>query len=117
MIVEVIILDGLQRIGQQGWHLLGAQDDAIFAMAWKDLREKAGSPDHERICRNCHDRLADLVATQLPTPGGLSSEALRRAAQLDAGLGEVLQVCRLFQWLIPGLIVNVAYFRHQLESI
>jgi hypothetical protein len=23
----------------------------------------------------------------------------------------------LFQWLLPGLIVNVAYFRHQLEAV
>ncbi len=88
-----------------------------FAMAWEDLREKARSPHHESVCRDCHYRLADLVATQLPNPGGLSSDALRRAAELDASLEEVLQVCRLFQWLIPGLIVNVAYFRHQLEAV
>ncbi len=34
----------------------------------------------------------------------------------DASLEEVTQVCRLFQWLLPGPIVNVAYFRHQLEA-
>ncbi len=90
---------------------------SYFAVAWEDLREKAGSPKHESICLDCHDRLADLVATKLPNPGGLSSDALRRASELDASLGEVLQVCRLFQWLIPGLIVNVAYFRHQLEAL
>ncbi len=90
---------------------------SYFAMAWEDLREKAGSPDHESICRAFHDRIANLVATQLPNPGRLSSEALHRAAELDAGLGKVHEVCRLFQWLIPGLIVNVAYFRHQLEAV
>jgi len=26
-------------------------------------------------------------------------------------------MCRLFQWLLPGLITNVAYFRHQLEAV
>ena len=86
-------------------------------MAWKDLRDKAGSPGHEAICQACHDRAANLVASELPNPGGLSAAAIRRAAEADAGLDEVIQVCRLFQWLLPGLILNVAYFRHQLEAV
>ncbi len=89
---------------------------SYFALAWKNLREKAGTKEHERICQDCHERIASLVATQLPNPGGLSSDALRQAAESDASLEEVVQVCRLFQWLIPGLITNVAYFRHQLED-
>ncbi len=90
---------------------------SYFAVAWQDLREKAGSPVHETICLACHDRVANLVAMDLPNPGGLSSDALRRAAEADASLDEVTQVCRLFQWLLPGLITNVAYFRHQLEAV
>ena len=90
---------------------------SYFAMAWKDLRDKAGSPGHEAICQACHDRAANLVASELPNPGGLSAAAIRRAAEADAGLDEVIQVCRLFQWLLPGLILNVAYFRHQLEAV
>ncbi len=89
---------------------------SYFALAWKNLREKAGTKEHERICQDCHERIASLVATQLPNPGGLSSDALRQAAESDASLEEVVQVCRLFQWLIPGLTTNVAYFRHQLEA-
>ena len=90
---------------------------SYFAMAWQDLREKAGSPAHEAICQACHNRVAKLIVTDLPNPGGLSSDALRRAAEADASLDEVTQVCRLFQWLLPGLITNVAYFRHQLEAV
>ena len=90
---------------------------SYFAMAWNDLREKAGSPVYETICKACHDRVANLVATELPNPGDLSSNALRRAAKTDASLDEVIQVCRLFQWLLPGLITNVAYIRHQLEAV
>ena len=90
---------------------------SYFAMAWNDLREKAGSPAHETICQACHDRVANLVAMELPNPGDLSSDTLRRAAEADSSLEEVIQVCRLFQWLLPGLITNVAYFRHQLEAV
>jgi len=90
---------------------------SYFALAWKDLREKAGTKAHESICQDCHDRVAEMVAYQLPNPGKLSSDSLRRAAENDASLDEIIQVCRLFQWLIPGLITNVAYFRHQLEAV
>jgi len=90
---------------------------SYFRLAWADLRETAGTPAHEAICQACHDRVAELAAVGLPNPGRLSSGALRRAAEADASLEEVIQVCRLFQWLLPGLITNVAYFRHQLEAV
>jgi hypothetical protein len=90
---------------------------SYFALAWNGLRDKVGTALHEEITRTCHDLAAKLAAEELPNPGGLSSKALRQAAEADASLGEILQVCRLFQWLIPGLIVNVAYFRHQLEAV
>ena len=90
---------------------------SYFALAWSDLREKAGSPDHEAICRAVHDRAAALAADDLPNPGALSAAALRQAAEADACLDEVRQVVRLFQWLLPGLIVNVAYLRHQLDAV
>ncbi len=89
---------------------------SYFAMAWADLRETAGTPAHETVCQTCHDRVAELAGEGLPNPGELSAAALRRAAEADASLEEVIQVCRLFQWLLPGLITNVAYFRHQLEA-
>ena len=49
-----------------------------------------------------------------PIRHGLTSEALCAAASEDAPLEEVREMARLFAYLIPGLIVNVAYFRHQL---
>ncbi len=90
---------------------------SYFALAWNDLRDKVGTSLHEEITRTCHDRAAKLAAEELPNPGDLSSKALRQAAKADASLDEIIQVCRLFQWLIPGLITNVAYFRHQLEAV
>ena len=50
----------------------------------------------------------------LPNPGGLTPEALQAAAERDASLEEVLEVVRLFQFLLPELAVNVAIFRAQL---
>jgi hypothetical protein len=50
----------------------------------------------------------------MPNPTGLTAQGLREAAEADASLAEILEVVRLFQWLLPGLITNVAFFRHQL---
>jgi hypothetical protein len=89
---------------------------SYFALAWNDLRKSVGSTEHEAVCQACHDRVAMLAAEGLPNPGQLSSQALRQAAEADASLEEVIQMCRLFQWLLPGLITNVAFLRHQLED-
>jgi len=45
----------------------------------------------------------------------LRSEALRLATRSSASEGEVLSVVRLFQWLLPGLAVNIAFFRAELR--
>ncbi|NJN40585.1 MAG: hypothetical protein HC807_06815 [Gammaproteobacteria bacterium] len=87
---------------------------SYWAMAWDDLRGIAGTPAHETICQAVHDRCVRLAAEALPNPGGITADGLRRAAEKDAPLEEVRDVCRLFQWLLPGLVTNVAYLRAQL---
>jgi hypothetical protein len=88
---------------------------SYWAAAWGDLREVAGGPEHEAISQAYHDQSAAAAMERLPNPGGLSSEALMGAAEEDApgenGGGEVVEVCRLFQWLLPGLALNVAYLK------
>jgi hypothetical protein len=46
----------------------------------------------------------------------LSGAELRAAAGRDASVAENLQVSRLFQWLLPGLVTNIAYLRAQLKA-
>lgn len=87
---------------------------SYWAAAWSDLRAVAGGPAHEAICLALHDRCVELAAETLPNPGGLTAEALRSAAEEDAPFEEVRDVCRLFQWLLPGLVTNVAFLRAQL---
>lgn len=89
---------------------------SYWAMAWGDLRRVAGTPAHEAICQAVHDRCVTQTERTLPNPGGLSAAALREAAGRDAPLEEIRSVCRLFQWLLPGLVTNVAYLRAQLAA-
>ncbi len=89
---------------------------SYWAMAWNDLRNVAGDKAYESICQSYHDRMAEMVAAKIPNPAGLTSGILQDAAKTDADLEEVTNVVRLFQWLLPGLTVNVAYLRHQLRE-
>jgi len=89
---------------------------SYWAMAWGDLRRVVGSPEHECIACAYHDRCTVQVARDLPNPGGLSSERLRAAAARDAPVEEIVQMSRLFQWLLPGLVTNVAFLRAQLTA-
>ncbi|MEO1459259.1 MAG: halocarboxylic acid dehydrogenase DehI family protein, partial [Pseudomonadota bacterium] len=84
-----------------------------FPAAWSALRPAIAEPGYEAALARVHAR-ALALADALPNPEALGAEALQEAAVQDASLEEVRAVVRLFQWLLPGLVVNVAVFRHQL---
>ncbi|QPZ90035.1 hypothetical protein [Thioclava electrotropha] len=58
-----------------------------------------------------------MLALNMPNPTRLSSTELQEAARKDGPLEEILSVVRLFQWLLPGLAVNVAFLRDQLQEL
>ncbi|HEX9585855.1 MAG TPA: hypothetical protein VGB36_15255 [Gammaproteobacteria bacterium] len=77
--------------------------DAELGRRYQDM--KAVLQVHQRAC---------TLADELPNPGQRRGDRLRAAVQRGAELDQVLAVCRLFQWLLPGLVTNVAFFRQQL---
>ena len=88
---------------------------SYFALAWNDLRPVVATPAYRQTVEAVHADFA-TAAHAMPNPSGLTAQALRDAAEADASLEEILEVVRLFQWLLPGLITNVAFFRHQLRA-
>jgi hypothetical protein len=88
---------------------------SYFRLAWGDLRGVAGAPAHEAAASAIHARAVVLVGS-LPNPGRLTAAALQAAAGRDAPLAEVREMARLFQWLLPGLVANVAFFQRQLDG-
>jgi hypothetical protein len=85
---------------------------SYFALAWSDLRLKIAQPAYEALAAGVH-AAAVATARSLPNPGLLRAGELRAAAGSGAREGEVLSVVRLFQWLLPGLVTNIAFFRAQ----
>lgn len=89
---------------------------SYFSLAWRDLKPIVNTNEHAAICTEIHDLADKLVTDLLPNPGALSASVLREAAERDGKPDETLQVTRLFQWLLPGLVTNVAFFRAQLAA-
>ncbi|MBE0624386.1 MAG: hypothetical protein IH606_06190 [Burkholderiales bacterium] len=87
---------------------------SYFARAWAGIRGTIGSQDYERAVRSVHQFAVDGWS-KLPVPASLTTESLLAAAARDASPEEITAVVRLFQWLLPGLVVNVACFSAQLE--
>ena len=85
---------------------------SYFDIAWRSLKPLIGTPGYEDAVERVHQK-AVALALALPNPGELTSARLVAAADQDIGAETVLGVVRLFQWLLPGLVVNVAYMREQ----
>lgn len=86
---------------------------SYFRAAWSDLAPVTAMPDYEAFVADLHTRFVEAAMT-LPNPTGAVAEDIRAAAERSAPPGEVLEVTQMFQWLLPGLITNVAFFRAQL---
>lgn len=86
---------------------------SYFATAWQDLKPAVQHQDYEHVVTRIHEKAISLAIT-LPNPRNLTPERLTEAAHTDADVEEVLSVVRLFQWLLPGLVTNVAFLRAQL---
>lgn len=81
------------------------------------MRSGLRSQQRRRRHRHLHPRTAVALLGLMdpdPNPSGLNAASLPQSALSDAPQGEVLETVRRFQWLLPGLTFNVAFFRHQL---
>ena|SRR4029077_18421926 len=94
----------------KGWAAEGRP--SYFDVAWRSLKPLIGTPAYDEAVERVHKKALALVLA-LPNPGQLTRARLVAAANEDTGAESVLDVVRLFQWLLPGLVVNVACMREQ----
>jgi hypothetical protein len=71
---------------------------------------------YENLVETMHSAIVS-AALALPNPGGLTSAALRAAAIEDGAAEDIQTTVELFQWLLPGLLINIAFFRAQLPVL
>ena len=87
---------------------------SYFRNAWADLERVVATPEYEATVENVHNRFVE-EAMKLPNPTGATADDIKKAAERSVSLERVLEVNQLFQWLLPGLITNVAFLRAQLR--
>ena len=87
---------------------------SYLAVAWSDLRPHVSTDSYRASLTLVHRAAINLIRT-LPNPSVLNSRQIRAVASEDGSIEEITGVVRLFQWLLPGLVLNVAYFRQQLK--
>ncbi|MGI9413380.1 MAG: hypothetical protein ACR2PM_06920 [Hyphomicrobiales bacterium] len=85
---------------------------SYFELAWGDLKWVLKLPGYEAVTARMHEKMFKAAA-RLPNPTGLSALQLQEAAARDASVAEVIEVTRLFSYLLPGLVTNIAYLRAQ----
>jgi len=91
-----------------------AQWPTYFRLVWSDLAPIVKTQEYDAVVTNIHHRFVE-ASMKLPNPTGTIVQDLKEAANRSASINEVLAVSQLFQWLLPGLITNVAFFREQLQ--
>jgi hypothetical protein len=89
---------------------------SYFSLAWNSLRPSVSTAAYENLVETMHSAIVS-AALALPNPGGLTSAALRAAAIEDGAAEDIQTTVELFQWLLPGLLINIAFFRAQLPVL
>ena len=87
---------------------------SYFEMAWKSFLPVLLSSKYEQKVQEIHSFIIK-EALLLPNPNKIKSIQIINAANKDKKLNEIKKVVNLFQWLLPGLITNVAFMREQIK--
>tara|TARA_B100000686_G_C16638243_1_gene888514 strand:- start:96 stop:974 length:879 start_codon:yes stop_codon:yes gene_type:complete len=88
---------------------------SYFITAWKSLLPTLLSKKYEKNVLEIHNFIIKEVLS-LPNPNKITSVQIITAAKKDKKINEIKKVVNLFQWLLPGLITNVAFMREQIKK-
>ncbi len=88
---------------------------SYFRMAWNAHQPQIGEAAHSSAVKDIHALAVDL-SRRLPDLKGLTqTHPVEAAASRNNDPEEFPEIVRLFQWLSPELVINVAYFRLRIQ--
>ncbi len=87
---------------------------SYFEMSWKYFLPALLSKEYEEKVLDIHNFIIKNTLL-LPNPNKIKSIYIINAAKKDKKLNEIKKIVNLFQWLLPGLITNVAFMREQIK--
>jgi hypothetical protein len=83
-------------------------------MTWKSFLPTLLSTKYEEKVLEIHNFIIK-ESLLLPNPKNVKSIQIINAAKKDKKIYEIKKVVQLFQWLLPGLITNVAFMKEQIK--
>lgn len=89
---------------------------SYFGLAWDNLRPSVSTSAYESLVEAMHGEVVS-AALSLPNPGGITSAALLAAATDDGAFEDIQRTVELFQWLLPGLIIQRRVFPGSIAHI
>ena len=87
---------------------------SYLACAWPSLKPVIADPAYAGVRELVHNRALDIV-DRFPFPYRMDRGAASAAGLSRPSIDELCRAIVLFQWLLPGLILNVTYFSLALE--
>ena len=87
---------------------------SYFEMSWKYFLPALLSKKYEEKVLEIHNFIINETL-MLPNPYKINSIQIIDAAKKDKKINEIRKVVGLFQWLLPGLITNVAFMKEQIK--
>ena len=87
---------------------------SYFEMSWKSFLPALLEKKYEEKVLEIHSFIIK-EALLLPNPNKVKAIQIINAAKEDKKLNEIKKVVNLFQWLLPGLITNVAFMKQQIK--
>ena len=87
---------------------------SYFITSWKYFLPALLSKEYEKKVLEIHNFVIKEVLS-LPNPNKITSIKIITAAKKDNKLNEIKKVVNLFQWLLQGLVTNVAFMREQIK--
>jgi hypothetical protein len=110
---EIMKVSGLPFVPSD-YRALGRWADYL-ELAWEEWKKKIPTPAYQREVKKLNE-LAVALALDLPFPLAIDAQTLNQAGFTPAQIADILATVDLFQWLLPGLITNVAALKVGLEG-
>ena len=83
---------------------------SYLKLAWESLKPHLGGPAYARARQRLHARSVALM-DEVPFPFLVDRDAAKALGMADGDLDELARTAELFQWLLPGLMLNVSHFK------
>lgn len=87
---------------------------SYFILSWKNLLPILSNKEYNNKVLEIHNFIIKETLS-LPNPNKVTSAQIIDASKKDKKLDQIKNIISLFQWLLPGLVTNIAIMKEQIK--